>query len=323
MATMELLPTTPPTALPQLATIDLEHVRNEWTAAMLNTKDTTRTTYSRAIKCFFDWVQDSGRSLAATAQDVNAYREHLLRRRNADGTSTSPLTATAYLTAVRRFYEWTEENGWHPNVAAKVKSAKRDEKFQRLFLTPEQATALLDHFQDNLRDLAMVNLALRTGMRTAEIVGAKVGGLRKLSGRAVLEFKGKARDHDRDYVILTSKACQPLAEYLDNLRPHRRDDEPLFTSQSNRNKSGHMDTRSVRRIIGKGLEAVGLTGREYTAHSLRHTTAVTLIRAGVPLDQVQEEMRHSNIDTTRIYLRSIQHEERLNRAAISKIDSVF
>ena len=150
--------------------------------------------------------------------------------------------------------------------------------------------------------------------KKVKIVNAKVGGLKVIGGRYVLHFQGKGRDHDRDYVILGEKTRQAILEYLGSDRSGFREDEPLFTSRSNRNQSEAMNTRSIRRIVEGGLKAIGLSGREYSAHSLRHTAAVTMLKMGASIEDVRGELRHRSTETRRIYLKSIEEEERLNRA---------
>lgn len=307
-------------------TADLETVRAMFTDSLLVVKPTTRATYSRSLKSFFAWVAETGRDIAnMTPRDVNAYREHLLAKVNPDGSRASALTVTAYLVAVRKFYEWTSDEGVHPNVAEKVRGASRDPKFQRRPLTTDQARKLLAYYRNagRLRDYAIVSLLLQTGMRTAEVVNAMAGGLQITHGNVLLYFRGKARDHDRDYVILSETTHRAIKEYLAAERPDLREDSPLFTSHSNRNQGGPMDTRSIRRIVEEGLDAIGLNGRQYTAHSLRHTTAVTLLELGASLEDVRAEMRHRSSDTTRIYLREIEERQRLTKATATMLDQAF
>ena len=70
--------------------------------------------------------------------------------------------------------------------------------------------------------------------------------------------------------------------------------EPLFTSRSNNSKGKKLTTRSISYIVKQGLKSIGLHDNCYTAHSLRHTTAVSILRAGGSLEKVQFTLRHIN-----------------------------
>jgi integrase/recombinase XerC/integrase/recombinase XerD len=71
------------------------------------------------------------------------------------------------------------------------------------------------------------------------------------------------------------------------------------------------------------MKAIGLDGREYTAHSLRHTTAATILRNGGQLTDAQNVLRHSNPSTTQIYLSAIKEELRIQSAPEELLDEVF
>ena len=99
--------------------------------------------------------------------------------------------------------------------------------------------------------------------------------------------------------------------------------EPLFTSVSNNNSGGRLSTRSISKIAKEGLKAIGLNDRNFTAHSLRHTTACSLIRSGASLEEIQGVLRHTNPATTQIYLSTIADETRLRRNTEALLDRVY
>ena len=84
-----------------------------------------------------------------------------------------------------------------------------------------------------------------------------------------------------------------------------------------------MTTRSVSRIAKNGLKGIGLSDKVYTAHSLRHTTAVSILRAGGTLEDCQLTLRHSNPATTEIYTAFADEERRLERNAEALLEEMF
>lgn len=71
------------------------------------------------------------------------------------------------------------------------------------------------------------------------------------------------------------------------------------------------------------LKAIGLDSKHLTAHSLRHTLAVSILRAGGSLADAQGVLRHANPATTQIYTRSIDEEMRIKNAPEELIESLY
>ena len=71
------------------------------------------------------------------------------------------------------------------------------------------------------------------------------------------------------------------------------------------------------------MRDIGLDGKEFTAHSLRHTTAVNILRAGGRIEDAQGVFRHTSPSTTQIYTETIKEEMRLNNPAEELIDNLM
>ena len=66
-----------------------------------------------------------------------------------------------------------------------------------------------------------------------------------------------------------------------------------------------------------------MDGKEFTAHSLRHTTAVAILKHGGNITDVQEVLRHSSPVTSQIYTESVKEELRLEHAPEMCLDYAF
>lgn len=280
-------------------------------------KQSSRGSYVRNLSQFFYWLENEGRELGnLTRVDILEYKDHLFSM------GLSNLTIGSYL-VVRKFYAWAESLKLYPNIAKDIKIPKRRETFRKEHLTIEKSKALLEFFEtQSLRDFAIVNLLIRTGLRTIEIARADIGDITYKGDRRILKVWGKGRTEKDDFVVLSEKAYLPIKEYLAT-RKNARPNEPLFSCESNNNSNGRLTTRSISRICKGGLEAIGLDGREFTAHSLRHTTAVNILQNGGSITDVQEVLRHSSPDTSQIYTKSIKEEMRLKNAPELALDNLF
>jgi integrase/recombinase XerD len=281
-------------------------------------KLSSKELYRRTLKQYFNWIDNKNYLLSEIARpQLLEYKDELLN------SGMSSLTVGSYITSVRRFYEWAEANKFYPNVAKGIKTPKRKQQFKKQPLLPEQATALLNFYQDKaLRDYAIITLLLRTGLRTIEVIRANIEDITFKGSQRVLLVHGKGRDEKDNFVLLTEKAYQPIAEYLAT-RGKVNSSEPLFTSSSNNSKGDRLTTRTISYIAKEGLKAIGLDERSFTAHSLRHTTAVNILRGGGSLEQAQFTLRHSNPATTQIYTATLNEERRLQNSGEALIDSLY
>ena len=275
----------------------------------------SKNVYRRGLLYFFRWVESTGRTISdLTRADIITFKDSLLA-------THSNLSVAGYLVALRRFYEWCEGNKLYPNIAKGIKSPKRKNAYLKEHLRENQIHDLLKHYEGNLRDFAIVNLLLRTGLRTIEVVRANVEDITFKGGQRILRVWGKGRDDKDTFVVLTDKAYAPIRAYLDT-RKSATLKEPLFISTSNRNLCGRLTTRTISKICKEGFRAIGIDGKEYTAHSLRHTTAVLLLKNG-SLADVQSVLRHSSPATSQIYTKSIEEELRLANPSEKKLDGIF
>ena len=287
--------------------------------ASQDVRESSRKLYTRTLSQYFVWMEEQKKSLnTLTRQDVLEYKDYLQEQ------SLSSLTISSYITAVRKFYEWAEGEKLYPNIAKGVKTPRRQQAFKKQHLTDAKSKELLDHFQSlSLRDYAIVNLILRTGLRTIEVVRADIEDITFKGERRVLKVWGKGHGEKDDFVVLSDKAYLPIKNYLAAARRGAKAGEPLFTSTSHQNAGGRLTTKTISTICKDGLKAIGLDGKEFTAHSLRHTTAVAILKHGGQLTDVQSVLRHTSPVTSQIYTESVKEELRLQNAPEMMLDNAF
>ena len=300
--------------------------RHDWrgvVASFISTQDvkeSSRNLYTRTLTQYFSWLENTGRMSNfsnLTRQDILEYKDYLL------ASNLSALTVSSYIVSVRKFYEWAEAEKMYPNIAKGVKTPRRKQAFKKQHLTDTKSGELLQHFQNmSLRDYAIVNLILRTGLRTVEVIRADVGDITFKGDKRVLLVWGKGHTEKDDFVVLSEKAYQPIKNYLAT-RKGAKAGEPLFTSNSRQNKGERLTTRTISALCKEGLRSIGLDGKEYTAHSLRHTTAVAILKHGGMITDVQDVLRHTSPATSQIYTESVKEELRLAKAPEHLLDCAF
>lgn len=304
--------------------------------ANLDAKDATKKQYRKSLILFFDWLDGNGINIQTVSRsDILSYRKYLLEGER----QLTSQTVAAYIVAIRRFYEWAEAEKLYPNIAKGIKSPKIKKEFVKQHLTGDECREMLEKLYGDvennvrkkvyannkgnaLRDYAIVNLVLRTGLRTVEVSRLDVGDITTRRRKNVILVWGKGRDTKDDYVPLSEKAYGPIEKYMET-RPDARPTDPLFICEGYGSRGRRMSTRRIQAVCKNALRSIGLDDHAFSAHSFRHTCAVMLIQAGASAYDVQKYLRHSSIDTTEIYLRSIEEELRLGRAPETMLDRQF
>jgi site-specific recombinase XerD len=147
-----------------------------------------------------------------------------------------------------------------------------------------------------LRDHAMFRLMLDLGLRVSEVVGLK---LQDIDWRAGTLRVSNSKCHRVDLLPLGWETANAIITYLRQARPqttHRT----LFVR-----KTAPVDIpitlNAVRAAMRQAYARCGHAELSGRTHVLRHTAASRMLRAGAPLKQIADVLRHRCLDTTTIY----------------------
>ena len=291
---------------------------NRWTS-FIDAKPKTVETYTRNIRPFIYFLAERGIKNPAR-EDVIAFRESMKE-------SHKPNTGQGYVMAVKQFFRWTEQEGLYPNRADHVKGAKIDSGFKKGYLTSKQVGKLLKTIDRStlkgLRDYAILLLMITTGLRTVEVMRANIEDLRTITDFktekdfTALFIQGKGHEERTDYVKVEPPIEEAINAYL-KARGETKGKQPLFASIAHRNGGQRMTTRSISRIAKENMIEADLNRDYWTAHSLRHTTAVLNLLNGGSIEETRQLLRHSNVNTTLIYSHALERVNNKSEARITK-----
>ena len=142
------------------------------------------------------------------------------------------------------------------------------------------------------RDSAMLTLLARLGLRAAEVAALSIDDVRWRAGEIVVCGKGGQRDR----LPLPDDVGQALAAYCRRGR-HRGGDRHLFLQV--RAPYRGLAPSAVSAVVMRACQRAGLP--PVGAHRLRHAAATALRRAGVPLAEINQLLRHRYLVTTARY----------------------
>jgi integrase/recombinase XerD len=138
-----------------------------------------------------------------------------------------------------------------------------------------------------VRDRAILELLVATGLRASELCSLQVGDLRD---QVVFVRCGKG---GRQRYIPVSRRAWAAVQAL--IRPGAGPGEALFRSAFGR----VLTRRALHKIVAGYVEAAGLSG---STHTTRHAFATRALNRGLNLRTVQALLGHASITTTALYL---------------------
>lgn len=281
----------------------------------LDASEKTVQTYTRALRQFFKFLYENNITQPQRT-DVLAFRDNLKDK------GRKPTTIKSYIVAVRLFFQWTNQEGLYPNIAEKIKGAKLDQAHKKDYLTVDQIKDVLNNIDTSTltgaRDYAIIVLMVTGGLRTIEVSRADMDDMRNVGNSPALYIQGKGREEKTEYVKLPLQVFKAIGRYREMLEKQY---DVLFVSTSNNNKGQRLTTRSISGIVKKRLKEAGYTSNRLTAHSLRHTAGTLNLMNGGTLEETQQLLRHSNINTTMIYLHHLERENNQSEKRIA--DALF
>jgi site-specific recombinase XerD len=197
---------------------------------------------------------------------------------------------------------------------------KRTEHRTVDYLEENEMQALLDSVEINsrtaIRDRALLLLLYNTGARVSEIGELKLCDLR-LERTPQVELLGKGRKHRA--CPLWPETVAALRAYLKQRTPKQPAAEHLFL-----NANGvHITRFGIRHITAKNAAAgqhrcPSLKTKNVSPHTIRHTTAMHLLRSGNDVNMVSYWLGHADINTTHIYL---EIDMEMKRKMLEKTDA--
>ncbi len=222
-----------------------------------------------------------------TRKDIDAYVDHLLRRRR------TPKTITCHLQTIRLFFDYlmNEEGSSMVNPVTRI-SLRLPKPLPR-HLKDDQVRRLFDSITD-LRDRAMFMLMLRCGLRVQEVAELTVDAV-EYGRRQIFVFHGKgAKDR---VVYMSEDARSALLAYLAKRSSKARG---LFLVQKGPMRGKSLSVRGIQKRIEYYARESGLN---VSCHRLRHTMATQLLNADADLATIQDLLGHGQITTTQRYCR--------------------
>lgn len=238
--------------------------------------------YRVTIEHFLNDIKEPIRKI-----NTEQIRDYLVRYQKIN--NCSKVTIDNVRRNISSFFSWLEEEDYILKSPMRRIHKIRTKTVVKETISDEDIEKLRDNCSE-LRDIAMLDLLYSTGIRVGELVNLDIADLNLEQRECVVFGKG---DKERK-VYFDAKAKIHLQKYLES----RNDSNPaLFVTLGaphNRLKISGVEIRI--RELGRSL---GMN--KIHPHKFRRTMATRAIDKGMPIEQVQKILGHSQIDTTMQY----------------------
>jgi site-specific recombinase XerD len=236
-----------------------------------------------------------------TPDQITAFLHHLETDRH-----NTAATRNVRLAAIHAFFRFVAAQ--HPGYLEQAQRVislpfKRTDRRAIQYLEYDEVAAVLAAVNRSTahgrRDYALLATMFNTGTRVQEIVGVHACHLQLIKPYQVLLF-GKGRKQRT--CPLWPQTAQVLRTLCGERQIDLRSDAPVFV-----NHCGQRLTRfGVRYILAKYVKRAAtrrstLVGKRLHPHSMRHSTAVHLLKAGVDLVTISYWLGHASLNTTNKY----------------------
>lgn len=262
----------------------------------------TRRNYSRAIKRFREFVPHLALSQVSW-REVEAYKLSLQHSSETEKTF-APASVAAFLAPLKSLYRWGSDPNiglfpGNPTLSVRIPSITVTSRNH--YLTKKEVGKLLQVLQKSgLRNYLIGLSLLLLGLRVSELAGVKWGDFHDdvLGSSVCLLIKNAKGGKTRD-VKVPALLWNMFRDYAVSQSPESesepQDDLVLFP----------ISVRQIERII-KNAALASFIEKKVTPHWLRHTNATLALLQGATLQQVQESLGHSHINTTQRYLHTVE-----------------
>lgn len=299
---------------------------HEWLVQQRNISHHTVLSYRDTWRLFLRFV--AGRKNKPVSQlgltdltesDVLAFLQYTEKERK---TCIGTLgTRNCRLAGLRSFFHFVAER--EPLVAAQCAGVlriptKRAPQGTLCHLEDNEVSAILDQPNrstiEGQRDHVLLAVLYNTGARIQEALNINPRALRLESPFHVRLF-GKGR---KERICPLWPETVALLRALLRKQP-RGEDESIFVNRYGR----PLGAAGVRFKLKHYVEAAcrntpSLIGKRVSPHTFRHSTAVSLVTAGVDVTVIRDWLGHASLDTTNHYARA---NVETKRKALEKVDS--
>lgn len=238
--------------------------------------------YQTTVEHLLSQIETSVRKI--TTEEIREYLSNYQKRNNC-----SNVTVDNVRRNISSFFSWLEEEDYILKSPMKRIHKIKTKTVVKSTISDEGIEKLRDNCKE-IRDLAIIDLLYSTGIRVGELVNLNIDDIDLEERECVVYGKG---DKERR-VYFDAKAKVHLKEYIEGRSDQNSALFVTLDAPFDRLKISGVEIRL--RKLGRELNL-----ERIHPHKFRRSMATRAIDKGMPIEQVQKILGHSQIDTTMQY----------------------
>lgn len=257
----------------------LSEARDKFLSYMTNRKGATYTTiktYRPAINKFIAFTGDIETQCLSVCM-VDEYAE-LITKEN-----LAPRTYRNKIAIIRSFVKYLYAKDLN-NTRPESIDVPRAKNTEMTYLTDKEARAIVEAARPCKRDYALIQTLLSSGLRVSELCALRI---EDILDRTVVVRCGKGGKSRCTFISQDAKQAIDALKVTGYIFANRQDTQ--------------MSRMGVLKIVKKLADAAGIQ-KKVGVHTFRHTFATQYLEAGGRLEDLQQLLGHTNIQTTLLYL---------------------
>ena len=273
-------------------------------------KPTTQDTYKNGLTKFYNYLNDNDINTLNTNNSNRVIKKYKSYLKN--NTKLASTSIDNYIRITRIFLN--SYLGLKVDKIKKLDNSKPEPKYiefeevQGLINTVQYITGNPEQIA---RDKAIIWTLFTGGLRISELLNIKMEDYFTRDGTSYLKIIGKGRAEDKpDEIAIPEDTENLINDYLKQRRTNKRTCKYLFCNLNDGKLTRQAVNKEVKKIAREydKINNTNISPRVST-HTFRHSLArYLLVNQGLPINQVKDILRHSNIETTAKYLTTSQEE---------------
>lgn len=259
-------------------------IKNYFVAKKMSGKqDSTLKCYAYSINRFMEFYNGDLKKV-----ETNHIRYFLLTMQGQNVSNSSVDNMRRNLNA---FYQWLEDEEYIVKNPCK-RITRIDTKKKAPVVYSDYAMECVRDSCKNIRELAIVDLLISTGLRVDEICNLRLKDIDWDNNQMLIHGKG----NKERIVPLSVRGKKHLQDYLNDIKDKGKKEYLFYSTHS---KDGRISNNRMGKIVKEIVNRAGYPN--ITIHSFRKYFASNLNRKGVDPVIIQELLGHDSFNTTQRY----------------------